>query len=603
MLRRLGLVLFVVVAATTPVVARADTPTPTCAPGGPAVTYTGDFAPIDAKTYHEYPFVVAAGTTRVEVTYDWTDKPLVPGVPLPGTPLTSTVLDLGLWDQHGYRDHNGFRGWSGSREGRLATGQAPVFVQQDVAQRGYRPDPIEPGTWWAELGIGAISPTGTTFTLTITCTSPTTGPPFQSQPVDPTYVANQAPGWYHGDFHMHSYHSNAHAPTYQEQVDYAKSVGLDFLPLTDYVTNQHWRELGPVQVANPDVLIWPGREIITYYGHMIEVGVTPDVIDYRQGFEDISMHDVQAQTKADGALFQIAHPAFFPAPIDTLCRGCHFDLGAVIDWSLVDQLEVQTGPVLVDASQLGGPPTALKIQNPFTQPAIDLWVSRLMAGNKITAVSGSDSKGVEGDPNELWGTNDTAVYASQLSRTALQCALQAGHAYVQTRGVHHSPTLEMTATAPDGEQGMFGDTLHSDTAQITVHVVGGSGQLLTIFRNASVAALPVPITSDDFTYSFAAARSSDEGPLGTFYRVQTGDLQSITTIGNPMFLTGARAVTPSSPCAASAAAVAAAAPLGGGADAAAQTLPATGGDATLAPLGALLALALAGRRLVARKRL
>jgi len=338
------------------------------------------------------------------------------------------------------------------------------------------------------------------------------------------------------------------------------------------------------------VLIWPGREIITYYGHVIEVGETPDVIDYRQGFEDVSLRDVQAQTKADGALFQVAHPAFFPSPIDTLCRGCHFDLGGVIDWSLVDSMELQTGPVLVDSSQVSGPPNALQIQNPFTQGAIDLWVHRLMAGDKITAVSGSDSKGVEGNPNDLWGTNDTAVYADQLSRAALQRGVQAGHAYVQTRGVHRSPTLEMTAVTPDGEQGMFGDVLHSDSAQVTVHVTGASGQLLTIFRNADIAALPVLIDSNDFTYSFAAARSSDEGPLGTFYRVQTADLQSITTIGNPIFLTSVRVVTPTTQCA-----VAAADALREGASSTTGTLPATGHDTPLAPLGMLLVLALVAR--------
>ncbi|MEY2569998.1 MAG: hypothetical protein QOE63_348 [Acidimicrobiaceae bacterium] len=591
MLRRLGLVVLVLAAVATPTTARAATAPPSCAPGGPALTYVGDFAPADAKTYHELPFEVGAGTTRVEITYDWADKPLLPGVPpLPSTPLTSTVLDLGLWDQHGYRDHNGFRGWSGSREGRAATGQDPVFVQQDIAQRGYRPDPIVPGTWSAELGVGAIAPTGASWTVTITCTDPVTGEPFVSQPVDPTHVANPNPGWYHGDFHMHSYHSNAHAPTYQEEVDYAKSVGLDFLPLTDYVTNQHWRELGPIQAANPDVVVWPGREIITYYGHMIEVGETPDVIDYRQGFEDVSLRDVQAQTKADGALFQVAHPAFFPSPIDTLCRGCHFDLGNVIDWSLVDSMEVQTGPVLVDSSQVGLPALPLQIQNPFTQGAIDLWVNRLMAGYKITAVSGSDSKGVEGDPNDLWGTNDTAVYADQLSRAALQCAVKAGHAYVQTRGVPRSPTLEMTAVTPAGEQGMFGDVLHSDTAQITVHVTGASGQLLTIFRNADIAALPVLVDSNDFTYSFAASRSSEEGPLGTFYRVQTADLQSITTIGNPIFLTSVRVVQPTTQCAAGAVD-----PVREGANGTTRTLPATGRDAPVAPLGALLVLALVVR--------
>jgi hypothetical protein len=513
-----------------------DALAPACAPGGPAVTFSGHVTAADAKTYRENAFDVAAGTTRVEVTYDWHDDPPV----LPSNQLTQTVFDLGLWDQHGHRSVDGFRGWSGSRQGRVANGQTPVFVQQDVAQRGYRPDPIVAGTWYVEIGIAAVTPSpgGATWTASVTCTAPAVGPPFVPHPVDPTHVANAAPGWYRGDMHMHGYHSNAHAPEWQAMVDEARAAGLDFLPITDYVTNQHWRELGPIQDANPDVVIWPGREIITYFGHMNAIGETPDAVDYRQGFEDVSMRDVQAASKADGALFQVNHPTTFPGPLfANFCRGCAFDLGGVIDWSQVDSMEVLTGPILVGADEVGLPDTGLKIQNPFTQPAIDLWVSRLMAGFKVTGVSGSDSKGVEA-AGQRWGTNATAVYAPELSRAALQEAIEAGHVYVQTRGAHLSPELELSAVAPDGTTGMFGDTLHADSAQVTVTVRGGQGQLLSVFANADKVAVPVLVTSDPFTYTFAATRRADEGPLGTFWRVETADLQSLTTISNPVFLDG-----------------------------------------------------------------
>ena len=609
--RRLGLIALVVLtSAFLPLVGAQSAPIPSCRPGGPAVTYVGAVTPSNAKTYLVRPFDLDAATTRVEVSYSWADKPVVPGVSLPSTPLTQTVFDLGLWDQRGYRDVNGFRGWSGSRQGRTASGQQPVFVQQDIAQRGYRPDPIEAGTWYVELGVAAVGPTGATWSVTITCTSPAVGPAFVAKPVDPTYVANPNPGWYRGDFHMHGYHSAARAPSWQEEVDYARSVGLDFLPITDYVTNQHWRELGPVQDANPDVVIWPGREIITYFGHMNAIGETPNVIDYRHGFEGVSARVIQQQTKADGALFQVNHPTTFSGPLfANFCRGCAFDLGSVIDWSLVDTFEVLTAPILVDSSQLAGPPNQLRIQNPFTRPAIDLWVNRLMAGYKLTAVSGSDSKGVEADANQLWGTSATAVWAEQLSRPALQAAVQAGHAYVQTRGADRSPQLEMTAVAPNGETGMFGDVLQSETATMTVHVTGAKGQLLTVYRNAQLAGLPMLIPSADFTYTFAASRGGREGPLGTFYRVETGDLQSLTTIGNPIYLAGSVPVTTAAagevvPAAAAPAAAGTVSGTAGSPAVPATVLPRTGGSLpVLLPLGlGLLAVALRSRRTGVRLR-
>jgi hypothetical protein len=213
-------------------------------------------------------------------------------------------------------------------------------------------------------------------------------------------------------------------------------------------------------------------------------------------------------------------------------------LGDVIDWHHVDTFEILTGSILVDSSEIpvSVPTLPGKIENPFTRPAISEWVDRLMSGYKITAVSGSDSKGVE-VPNTKWGTDDTAVYADNLSRAALTKAVRAGHAYVQAKGARQSPEMEFTATSPTGQTGMFGDVLASNTATMHATVRHAQGQLLKVFRNRLPVAV-VPITSDPFTYSFDAARSGDEGPLGTFYRLETADLQSLTALGNPIFLGG-----------------------------------------------------------------
>ena len=70
-------------------------------------------------------------------------------MPLPDVPVVSglvqTVFDLGLWDEGGVGTVEGFRGWSGSRQGNTGKGQAPIWVQADTAERGYRPDPVRAG--------------------------------------------------------------------------------------------------------------------------------------------------------------------------------------------------------------------------------------------------------------------------------------------------------------------------------------------------------------------------------------------------------------------------------------------------------------------------
>ncbi|MDP8937820.1 MAG: CehA/McbA family metallohydrolase [Actinomycetota bacterium] len=493
---------------------------PVAVPGGAPVVIRGTALPTDAKTYLVLPFEVAAGTTRVEVDYDW--RPLPPA--LPENPLTQTVLDLGLWDEKGYRSADGFRGWSGSRARK-------IFVQADAAERGYRPGPVNPGVWYAELGLAAIGPTGADWTVKVRAVAAPVGEPPVARPVDRAHVAKAAPGWYHGDFHMHAWHSNPKGPTPDEFVAFARAASLDFTPVTEYVVGHHWDQYGDVQEANPDLVIWPGREIVTYFGHVQSLGETPGFIEYRHGFEDVHIRDIQTGVRAGGALFQINHPTTFPGPLfQSFCRGCAWELGDEIDWDAVDTMEVLTGPVLVDPEEFGLPDVGMQTVNPFFRPAVDLWEGLLNRGHRITAVCGSDDK--KGDK---LGSCATSVYAEQLSRPALVDAIRAGRAYVRTRGVAHSPALEMVATTADGQRGIFGDTLVASAAQVTVTVTGGAGQALRVVRNGDDLAT-VPVMADPFTHTFTAERVAGEGPLGTWYRVETFDARSRTTIGNPIFL-------------------------------------------------------------------
>jgi hypothetical protein len=315
---------------------------------------------------------------------------------------------------------------------------------------------------------------------------------------------------------MHGFHSHPTGPSWERFVDYALRAGLDFLPVTEYVTNRHWDELGAVQRAHPDLVVWPGREVITYFGHAVVLGETPSTIEYRHGFEGISLGDVQRDSVRDGALFGIAHPTFFPDPPypPETCRGCEFRLDDHVDWDAVDTIEVVTGPPA----------------NPFVQTAIDKWTGLLDAGHRITAVSGSDDK-----TGPHLGSSATAVYAEELSRPALVEAVRAGHAYVRARGVHHSPALELRAVDDEGRWGTFGDTLVARRATVTVTVRGGTGQTLRILRNGAEVGR-APVTSDPFTHAFIAHRAPDEGPLGTFWGVETLDDLAQTTIANPVFL-------------------------------------------------------------------
>ena len=512
--------------------ARYSGPPPVCEPGGPDVVISGVVFRSEEKTYLILPFEVRPGTDRLEIEYDFGS--LVPGVPQ--TPITESVLDLGLWDQRGYRSAEAFRGWSGKRHRR-------VSIEANRATRSYRPGPIGPGVWYAELGLASVGPTGARWTVTIRAVKPPPPAPPVPSPVDPDHVANTERNWYHGDFHMHSWHSNAHGPTPEQFVGIAREAGLDFLPVTEYVVGLHWDEYGPIQRDNPDLLLWPGREIITYFGHMQCIGETPGFIEYRHGFEDVRVADIQKAVVAAGALFQVNHPATFPCPVlRNLCRGCAFDLVEEIDWNAVDTIEVLTGAGLIK-HKVPRSGKEIEFENPFMSPAVEFWEQLLNDGFPITAVCGSDVKEGHG-----LGGCATAVYSDGLSRKAIAEALRAGRAYVRTRGVADSPALGMTARTDDGQTGGFGARFvvaPGTPVHVKASVAGGAGQRLRIIRNGAETAV-VPIEGDEFEHEFDATRTASEGPLGTWWRLETFDAHSRTTIGNPLFLGGSARPNPAS---------------------------------------------------------
>jgi hypothetical protein len=525
----------VVLALTLPFLSASDHPAaPACAPGG-SVTYDDELSRDDAQTYSLLPFEVTDEVTAVEVSYEY-------GSDGPETEVMRTVVDLGLWDQAGPYDAAGFRGWSGSRH-------EEVHVAADSAERGYLARRVEAGTWHVELGIATVHRQGGWYEVTISCSDEEVGEsPSGSagapDPVDPDHVASTEAGWFHGDLHMHAYHSAPDAPEWGDLVAFAREQQLDFLPITEYVTTAHWYELGAVQRDHPDLLIWPGREIITYHGHAIALGETWDHVEYRHGLEAITMADIQRETVAAGALFQVAHPTTFEEPIfEDFCRGCAWDLEEYTDWDAVHTIEVLTGPAVVHP---GGDQDLAGFENPYMRRAIEMWEDLLNAGHGITAVGGSDDKWAGTEQNEYGtisphGVPATAVYAEELSRAGLTEALRVGRAYVRSLGVAESPALEMEAVAPGGLRGTFGSELDAEEAELTVTVRGGGGQLLVLIRNGDEEAV-VPIVGDDFSHTLTIDRDpGGEGPLGTWWRVETRDPATgppmvATTVGNPLYL-------------------------------------------------------------------
>ena len=243
--------------------------------GDDLITLRGTAEPSQQKTYQLIPFEVPEGTARIEVGYGW-------------EPTDGGTIDLGVWDADGTSGPDAFRSWAGSRQGRLDKGTAPLVIAPDRNERTVVPDAIEPGTWHVELGYAAVDQR-LEWRVEIRCVAGPQAKPLTPDPVDPTVVVRDEPGWYAGDFHLHGYHSSPDGPDPDEMVAKARAAGLDIIPVTEYVTPAHWDRLGATQRANDDVLIWPGREVITYFGHMVVLSETRSEVEYRVGLNGITV--------------------------------------------------------------------------------------------------------------------------------------------------------------------------------------------------------------------------------------------------------------------------------------------------------------------------
>lgn len=492
-----------------------EPPVTTCGPE--TVTIEGTATERDEKTYLMLPVEVPEGTARIEVAYTW-------------DPVDAGVIDLGTWDASGTAGPDAFRSWSGNRQGRIDRGMFPVVIEPGRIERTVVDGEIEPGTWHVELGIAAVDGDELNWRVEVSCPRGDARKPLEPDPVDPARVARDEAGWYAGDFHLHAFHSHPEGPEPAEMVDFARDAGLDIVPVTEYVTPAHWTTLGATQRANDDLLLWPGREVITYRGHMVVLGETPSVIEHRVGHDGITLSDIQRRSAADGALVSLAHPTVFPPEtFGSACRGCFLELVDEVDWSAAHLVEVVSNGSLAEVE-------GTEVANPFVRSAIEFWEDKLRAGHRLTAVSGSDDKLGEG-----YGRTTTEVWAEELSRPAVDEALRRGHAYVRGMG-ERSPELDLVAVEPDsGTEAMFGDTLVGQRAEMTLTVTGGDGQFLAVRRNGTEVER-VPIAGDEFTHTVRIDRSDDEGPLGTFWGAEVLDpgvvdgSEIVSVVANPVFL-------------------------------------------------------------------
>ncbi len=396
----------------------------------PDIVLEGKVIGSQDKTYLEVPFPVPANVHRISVDFQYTGQE------------EKTTLDLGI------ADPERFRGASGGNKSHFT-------ISETDATPSYLPGPILRGQWKLLISVPNIRPQSTSaYRAEIRFNAALEDSGFSLTPL------TQGIRWYRGDLHMHTAHSDGSCASQSGKrvpcplfltAQKAAERRLDFIAITDHNTDSHYDQMRELQPYFDRLLLIPGREITTFWGHFNVFGVT-QFLDYRVQPGGHSVDAVVKEATAKGGIASINHAA---APGGEICMGCAWDPTAPVDMKQFTAIEVING---------GGEMLS----------SADLWEKQIRAGIRLTAIGGSDNHnalalaghaGAVGDPT-------TVVQAKELSVAAILAGIRAGHVFIDLTASGEK-SIELAARDGNAEAHM-GDVLTAasgDTVKIQIHVV------------------------------------------------------------------------------------------------------------------------------------
>ncbi|MDQ1909662.1 CehA/McbA family metallohydrolase [Paenibacillus sp. GD4] len=266
----------------------------------------------EQSRYIEIPFDMPEQVEEIHVAYE---------VESHGT--SRAIIDLGV------RDPKRVRGWSGGARSEFRLGL-------EKATPGYTPGQLPAGEWAVLHNAYKVPPEGCTVTVTIEWRYAT-------------------PRWLKGDLHTHSIHSDG---TYslEENAAIMEELGCDFIAMTDHNTSSQ-NEAYP---RNTKVLMIPGTEFTTNFGHSNFLGVAEPLDDFRvAGMADV--HKKLRTARERGARIVLNHPH---------CDFCPWEWDFAVDH---DWVEIWNGPWTERNAR-----------------TLAWWQEQLVSGRRLVAVGGSD---------------------------------------------------------------------------------------------------------------------------------------------------------------------------------------------------------------------
>jgi len=437
----------------------------------------------DSRTYRTYPFEVPLGTTALALTFDVDPKQVG---------LYSQAMDLALYSPSGFR-------------GAPGRGVRPARIAIDGATPGFLPGRIEPGTWVAQVClVYVLDGPPCSYRLRIWTEDKASREEVVPSTSLPQAVPHTGPGWYAGDLHMHTHHSDGQWSV-EELWHAVQQRKLDFFVLTDHNNLSGLAALSALDTRT--ILPIPGIEVTTMYGHLVGVGVET-LIDWRINYRDRTIADIVRDVHAVGGVAIVAHPGAEPSPA---CHGCRWDFSDT-DPRTIDAVEVWNGP------WSGG-----NVED--NERGLAFWKEWGTQGHCVSLSGGSDEHGDESTFPP--GVPTTYVYAHELSRAAILEGIRAGRIVVSS-----GPVLRFVGRA-GAVSGGPGTTLPSQGPFVLEATVSGLDvpARLCLLGNGS-------ILTEKVLHGAGACTFECGRPVGGWYHAELRDLDgsAMMAIASPLFI-------------------------------------------------------------------
>jgi hypothetical protein len=456
----------------------------------PNIVLTGDVKGAQNKTYFEVPFKVPSDTHRISVDFQYTGKE------------ERATLDLGI------ADPERFRGQSGGNKSQFT-------ISETDATPSYLPGAIPAGEWKLLIAVPNMrAQTVAHFHAEIRFNSREEDSSFTLHPL----VAGKR--WYRGDLHMHTAHSDGSCASQSGakvpcpvfvSVQTAAERGLDFIAITDHNADSQYDAERELQPYFDRVLLIPGREMTTFYGHFNIFGVT-QFVDYRITPGGLDLNTVLEDVKSKGGIASVNHAE---SPDGEVCMGCRWEPAAGVDMSLFAAVEVING-------------------GPFMLSSAKYWDAQLREGHRLSAVGGSDSHNATNParPGGSIGWPTTAVEADELSVPAILHGIRAGRTFVDLTA-SHDKVVDFEAES-GGAHARMGEALHVDAGAkigVRIQTAGCTGLVVHLLLDGGevTAVPPLPVDSASGPVEATLTASSGRHWLRVEVRDSKGSLQLVSS--------------------------------------------------------------------------